>query len=446
MTRKRYTGRFKAGQRGLQVRNNGQSQVVVGRQLSVMFLSRRLTSDDRRPNWEVTETATVKLARGRQARVAGGHPWVYGTEVFDIAGNFNPGDIVDVVDYRGKFLGRGYINPASQILVRILTRNREEEINRDFFRRRIKTAWEYRQKVVKNTNACRVVFAEADLLPALVVDKFGDYLAIQTLALGIDIHKETITGILEELINPAGMYERNDVSVRELEGLPLQAGFIGAGFETTVEINENGLNFEVDLAGGQKTGYFLDQRENRMALENLCAGARVLDCFCHTGTFSVYAARFGAREVLGIDISGPALEVAARNAARNGVDRVCTFREGNSFDELRAFDRAGERFDLVVLDPPAFTKSKKALEGAIRGYKEINLRSFKILQPGGFLVTCSCSYHMSEGLFLEVINEAALDAGRVARAVEVRRQARDHPMLLASPETHYLKCVILQAL
>lgn len=394
----------------------------------------------------MTDTATVKLARGRQARVAVGHPWVYRTEVEKIEGDFTPGDIVEVADPRGRFLGRGYINPASQILVRILTRDREEKIDREFFRRRIKAAWDYRQRVVKNTNACRVVFSEADYLPALVVDKFGDYLAVQTLALGIDAHRETIIDILQEVISPRGMYERNDVSVRELEGLPLRAGFIGPEFDPRVEIVENGLSFEVDLAGGQKTGYFLDQRENRLALEDLCRGARVLDCFCHTGTFTTYAARFGAAEVLGIDISGPALEVAARNTARNGFENVCRFREANSFDELRAYDRDGEKFDLVILDPPAFTKSKKSLEGAIRGYKEINLRGLKILRPGGFLVTCSCSYHMSQELFLEVVNQAALDAGRPTRLVEVRRQARDHPMLLAAPETYYLKCLILQAL
>lgn len=392
----------------------------------------------------MTVTATIKLARGRHPRVAGGHSWVYRTEVGNIEGDFSPGDIVEVLDFRGKFLGKGYINPASQILVRILTRNREEEINSDFFQRRIKSAWEYRQKVVKDTNACRVVFAEADFLPALVVDKFGDYLVMQTLALGIDIHKDTIAEVLNHLIRPAGIYERNDVSVRQLEGLPLKTGFIGDKFNTMVEIKENGRLFEVDLAGGQKTGYFLDQRENRMALESLCKGARVLDCFCHTGTFSVYAAGYGASEVLGIDISGAALEVAGRNAARNGVENICSFREGNSFDELRAMERAGEKFDAVVLDPPAFTKSKKALEGAARGYKEINLRAFKMIRPGGFLLTCSCSYHMSEDLFMEVINEAAMDAGRMARVVEVRRQARDHPMLAASPETYYLKCVILQ--
>lgn len=353
---------------------------------------------------------------------------------------------MEVLDSRGRFLGKGFINPASQIMVRIMTRDRDEEIDRDFFRKRIKSAWEYRKKVVQNSNACRVVFAEADFLPALVVDKFGDYLVLQTLALGIDVHKETIAGLLRELIEPAGIYERNDVHVRELEGLPLKSGFMGGEFNTLVEIKENGNVFEVDLAGGQKTGYFLDQRENRMALEHLSRAARVLDCFCHTGTFSVYAAVFGAAEVIGIDISAAALEAARRNAARNAVAHLCGFREANSFDELRSMEKSGEKFDVVILDPPAFTKSKKALEGAVRGYKEINLRALKILRPGGFLLTCSCSFHMSEGLFMEVINDAALDAGKSVRVVEVRRQARDHPMLLASPETYYLKCVILQVL
>ncbi|MFZ5643374.1 MAG: class I SAM-dependent rRNA methyltransferase [Bacillota bacterium] len=394
----------------------------------------------------MAKTATVKLDRGRHKRVAGGHPWVYRTEVSDIEGSYTPGDIVEVVDFRGRFIGKGYINPLSQIFVRIMTRSRDEEINRDFLYRRIKSAWEYRKKTIRNTNAFRVIFSEADFLPALVVDKFGEYLVVQTLALGIDKYKDTIVEILRELISPAGIYERNDVSVRELEGLPLQAGFIGEEFNTVVEIKENGRLFEVDLAGGQKTGYFLDQRENRMALESLSKGARVLDCFCHTGTFSVYAAGFGAKEVLGIDISAPALEMAAKNSERNGFGHLCNFREGNSFDELRAMEKSGEKFDLVILDPPAFTKSKKAIEGAIRGYKEINLRGMKILNHGGFLVTCSCSFHMSEGLFMEVINDAARDAGRPVRLVEVRRQARDHPMLLGSPETYYLKCLIMQVL
>lgn len=378
--------------------------------------------------------------------MTGGHPWIYRTEVAGIEGDINPGDIVEVLDYRGRFVGRGYINPASQIMVRIMTRNRDEAIDHSFFRRRIKAALDYRKKVVRNTNAYRVVFTEADFIPGLVVDRFGDYLALQTLTLGIDRHRETIVDVLRELVSPAGIYERNDVNVRELEGLPLRTGFIGDEFNTVVEIVENGRFFEVDLAGGQKTGYFLDQRENRMALEYLCGGTRVLDCFCHTGTFSIYSAGFGAREVLGIDISGAALSMASKNAVRNGVEGICAFREGNSFDELRAMERAGEKFDMIILDPPAFTKSKRALEGAVRGYKEINLRAMKLLNPGGFLITCSCSYHMSEGLFIEVINDAALDAGRLARMAEVRRQAKDHPMLAASPETYYLKCVILQVL
>lgn len=386
----------------------------------------------------------VILVQGRQKRVAGGHPWVYQTEVAEIKGDYQPGDIVEVLDFRGRWLGRGYINPASQILIRIMTRDREEQIDENFFRRRIRSAWDYRRRVVRDTDAFRVIFGEADFLPALIVDKFGDYLSVQTLALGIDIHKEIIVKILQEVIQPQGMYERNDVSVRALEGLALQTGFIGTPFDPVVQIHENGLTFQVDLAGGQKTGYFLDQRENRMTLAGLVREARVLDCFCHTGTFALYAAKYGARSVLGIDIAAPAVEMARVNAALNACTDCCTFREGNSFDELRNMEKSGEKFDVIVLDPPAFTKSRKALKGAIRGYKEINLRGMKLLPPGGFLITCSCSYHMTEDLFLEVIMEAARDVGRQLRLVELRRQAKDHPMLLAAPETHYLKCVVLQ--
>lgn len=388
--------------------------------------------------------AVVKLAGNMRHRAISGHPWVYGTEVDNITGDFEPGDIVEVNDPKGKFLGRGYINPASQILVRILTRDRTEEINSDFFAKRIRAALDYRRRVVSGTDSYRLIFAEADFLPALIVDKFGDYLVIQTLALGIDKYKDEIAGILDELLNPAGIYERNDAAVRELEGLPLKAGFLKGPFDPLVEINENGMVFLADLAGGQKTGYFLDQRENRMALRGIAEGARVLDCFCHTGTFSVYAARYGAREVNGIDIAAPALALAEKNASKNGFSGVCTFREGNAFDELRTLERNKEKYDLIILDPPAFTKSRRALGGAVRGYKEINLRAMKLLPPGGFLVTCTCSYHMSESSFLDVINDAANDANRRLRLVELRRQSRDHPMLLASAETHYLKCAYLQ--
>lgn len=388
--------------------------------------------------------AVVKLAGNMRHRVSLGHPWVYGTEVEDITGHFEPGDIVEVIDPKGKFLGRGYINPASQILVRILTRDRNEEINRAFFVSRIKAALDYRRRVVRGTDSYRLIFGEADFLPALIVDKFGGYLSVQTLALGIDKYKDEITAILDELLSPAGIYERNDVAVRELEGLPLKTGFLKGPFDPLIEINENGMVFLVDLAGGQKTGYFLDQRENRMALRGIAEDARVLDCFCHTGTFSIYAARYGAREVNGIDIAAPALALAEKNAARNGLGGICSFREGNAFDELRALERNKEKYDLIVLDPPAFTKSRRALEGAVRGYKEINLRAMKLLPPGGFLVTCTCSYHMGESRFLEVITDAAQDAGRQLRLVDLRRQSRDHPVLLASAETHYLKCAYFQ--
>lgn len=388
--------------------------------------------------------AVVKLAGNMRHRAVSGHPWVYRTEVDNITGDYEPGDIVEVIDPKGKFLGRGYINPASQILVRILTRDRTEEINIDFFAKRIRAALDYRRRVVSGTDSYRLIFAEADFLPALVVDKFGDYLVIQTLALGIDKYKDEIAGILDDLLKPAGIYERNDAAVRKLEGLPLKAGFLKGPFDPLVEINENGMVFQVDLAGGQKTGYFLDQRENRMALRGIAEGARVLDCFCHTGTFSVYAARYGAKEVKGIDIAAPALDLAEKNASKNGFSGICTFREGNAFDELRSLERNKEKYDLIILDPPAFTKSRRALEGAVRGYKEINLRAMKLLPPGGFLVTCTCSYHMSESSFLDVINDAANDANRRLRLVELRRQSRDHPMLLASAETHYLKCAYLQ--
>lgn len=388
--------------------------------------------------------AVVKLAKNMRHRVSRGHPWVYATEVEDITGHYEPGDIVEVVDTKSKFLGRGYINPASQILVRILTRDSAEEINSTFFENRIRAALDYRRRVVAGTDAYRLIFAEADFLPALIVDKFGDYLVVQTLALGIDKYKDEITGILDDLLSPAGIYERNDAAVRELEGLPLKTGFLKGPFDPLIEINENGMVFWVDLAGGQKTGYFLDQRENRIALRGIAEGARVLDCFCHTGTFSVYAARYSAREVIGIDIAAPALALAEKNAAKNGCGGICAFREGNAFDELRSLEKNKEKYDIIILDPPAFTKSRHALEGAVRGYKEINLRAMKLLPRGGFLVTCTCSYHMSESRFLEVIMEAALDAGRQLRLVELRRQSRDHPVLLASPETHYLKCAYFQ--
>ncbi|PRR69935.1 class I SAM-dependent rRNA methyltransferase [Neomoorella humiferrea] len=390
--------------------------------------------------------ARVQLRRGEEGRLQRGHPWVYRTEIASIHGTYTPGDIVAVEDYRGRFIGRGYINPASMITVRILTNDRDEKIDKVFWRRRLTAAVDYRRRVLAGagTDAYRVVFGEADFLPGLIVDKFGPYLVVQTLALGIDRFKETLVEILDELLQPEGIYERNDAPVRELEGLELRSGFLKGPFDPQVIIQENGLKFYVDLAAGQKTGYFLDQRENRAALQSLVKGARVLDCFCHTGGFSVHAAHYGAREVLGLDISPEAIAMARRNAVLNGFGNLCSFEEANVFDALREFERRKERFDVVILDPPAFVKARKALEGAIRGYKEINLRAMKLLSPGGFLVTCSCSYHMPEDLFLEVIQSAAMDARRRLRLLARRGQALDHPVLLGYDESRYLKCLLLE--
>lgn len=389
--------------------------------------------------------AKVIIEKGKQKRVESGHPWVFKNEVSDIQGDYNPGDIVDVYNFKDRFIGRGYINPKSQILVRIMTRDIDEKIDEEFFRRRITDAWEYRKKVT-DTNSCRVIFAEADFLPALIVDKFGDYLVIQTLALGIDIWKDTIVKILNEVIHPKGIYERNDVHVRELEGLQMEKGFLSEPFDTMVKIVENGINFYVDIENGQKTGYFLDQKENRASIKGIVQGAKVLDCFCHTGSFALHSGFYGAKEVLGIDISEHAVEFARKNAMLNNLQDVCKFEVADVFDRLREFEESGEKFDVVILDPPAFAKSQSALKGATRGYKEINLRAMKILKKGGFLVTSSCSQHMTPDLFLKVIHDAAWDAKKTLRQVEYRTQGKDHPILWSSSETYYLKFLILQVI
>lgn len=389
--------------------------------------------------------AVVHLARGRSRRILAGHPWVFQTEVEAVKGHAEPGDIVDVVDHRGKFLARGYINPASQILVRVLTTH-EETVDAAFLRRRLERAWAYRQRLLPGADACRVVFGEADFLPGLIVDKFGPVLVVQTLALGIDRWRDQLVEMLLDLLQPEGIYERNDARVRELEGLPLRSGVIWGSVPDRVTIRENGLQVHVDVIGGQKTGYFLDQRENRAAIRPLCEGARVLDAFCHTGGFSLNACAGGAREVLALDISEEALAVAGENAALNGFTDRITTRSGNAFDLLRELQQVHEQFDVVVLDPPAFAKNKAALEGAARGYKEINLRALKLLPPGGFLVTCSCSYHMDAALFRAVVEDAAVDAHRRLRLLAQRAQGVDHPILVGYDESHYLKCLIYEVI
>lgn len=388
--------------------------------------------------------ARVILKKGEEVRIQMGHPWVFGNEVKNIDGAFEPADIVDVYDFKNRFLGRGYINPQSKILVRLLTRE-HEEINKELFRKKILQAWEYRKKLV-DTSSCRVIFGEADFLPALIVDKFGDYLSIQTLSLGIEKYKDIIVDLLEEIIEPKGIYERNDVKIREKEGLEQKKGFIKGPFDTNVIITENEVKMMVDIENGQKTGYFLDQRENRAALKPFVKGARVLDTFTHTGGFALHAAYYGAEEVTAVDISEHAIEYVKRNAEINGLQDKVKGVVGNVFDVLKEYQVANEKFDVVILDPPAFCKTKSALEGAYRGYKDINLRGMKILKPGGFLVTCSCSHYMYPGLFMEMIQDAAMDARKIVRQVEFRTQAKDHPVLYGSDESMYLKCVIMQVI
>lgn len=389
--------------------------------------------------------AKVILSRNRSKRIEHGHPWVFKTEIETVEGDFNPGDIVDVVNSKGKFLGRGYINPKSQIVVRFLTENKDEVIDREFFKKRILAALKYRQSLEFH-GSFRVVYGESDFLPALIVDKFEDILVIQTLALGMDRFKPVIVDVLNEIFNPRGIYERNDVPVRELEGLPQQKGFLYGKFDPIVIIEENGLKFYVDVEKGQKTGFFLDQKENRHAMAPLVKGADVLECFCYTGAFALCAARFGAKNVLAYDVSAEAIEYANKNAEINNLSHICRFAEGNAFDVLRRFYDEGRKFDVVILDPPAFAKNKFALENAVRGYKEINLRGLKLLKPGGYLITSSCSHHVSEALFREIIESAAFDARLRLRLVESRTQAKDHPILMPAEETRYLKFLILQVL
>jgi len=342
-------------------------------------------------------------------------------------------------------VGRGYVNTRSQIVARILTRDKQESINDEFFFTRIKQAWHYRQRLGYTEN-CRLIFGEADFLPALVIDKFNDYFVLQTLALGIDKWKPTIVSALNKIFKPKGIYERNDVPVRELEGLQQQKGFLSEPFDTNIVIQENGLRFHVDLQNGQKTGYFLDQQDNRRSIKSIVQDADVLGAFCYTGTFELHAGHYGAKSVLGIDISESAVEQATRNAILNQLEKTCRFQSVNAFDALKLWAKEGKQYDVVMLDPPAFTKSRETIEKAITGYKEINLRGMKLVKKGGFLVTCSCTNLVNPELFLEIIQMAAKDARRTLRQVSYRAQSSDHPIVWGIDNTHYLKFLIVQVL
>lgn len=378
-------------------------------------------------------------------RVANGHPWIFANELGDSDGDYQPGDIVDVFSYNGSFVGKGYVNPASQIRIRLLTRERNEEINNDFFYKRLLQAWEYRKQIGYVEN-CRLIFGEADEMPALIIDKFNDYFVLQTLSLGMDKWKPAIVDAIQKIFSPKGIYERNDVPVRELEGLTQQKGFLSEPFDTNIIINENGLKFHVDILNGQKTGYFLDQQDNRRYIKDIVKDANVLEAFCYTGTFSLHAAHYGAKSVLGLDISETAVNTAKRNASLNGYENICKFEAVNAFDVLKQWVKEGKRYDVVMLDPPAFTKSRENIQKAITGYKEINLRGMKLTKPGGFMVTASCTNLVDPELFLKTIDMAAKDAKRKLRQVTWQTQASDHPILWHVPNTQYLKFLIVQVL
>jgi 23S rRNA (cytosine1962-C5)-methyltransferase len=377
-----------------------------------------------------------------QDRIQRGHPWIFANQIVRDEGTYEPGDIVQVFDARNRPLGQGYINPASLIRVRLLTPQVDVRVNKEFIAGRVQRAWEYRQRMGYR-GSCRVVFGDAHFLPGLVVDKFNDVLSVQFLTLGMERWREVVLETLASVIGPQGIYLRNDVPIREKEGLSLEKGPHGKAFKTDLLIDENGLKLHVDVAEGQKTGHFLDQVQNHAAMRGISQGQRVLDCFTHTGGFGLHAAYYGAKTVLGLDISEDAVAQATRNAEVNGL-KECRFAVANVFDHLTEMSRKGEQWDVIVLDPPAFAKSRGAIDNAYRGYKEINLRALKCIPSGGFLVTCSCSQHMTPDLFRKMVAEAARDAGRRLREVYCGAQPPDHPILWGVPETHYLKCLMLE--
>jgi 23S rRNA (cytosine1962-C5)-methyltransferase len=382
----------------------------------------------------------VRVNRKAAGRIASGHPWIFGDDIGDRDGA-QPGTAVKVADSRGQPLGVAHYSSASQIALRMLSR-KVEPIDRDFFMRRLRAAEEYRRRVVHNSEAYRVVHAEADLLPALIVDRYRDYLVMQTLDQGMDAAKDEIAACLQEIFQPHGIVLRNDASVRLKEQLPIETSTLSGEVPESVTVRMDGLTLRADLLRGQKTGIFLDQRENYLAAARYGRGGKALDCFTSTGGFALHlAARCEAVEA--VDSSAPALATARANAAANSIDNV-EFRQSDAFELLAGYAAAHRQFAMVVLDPPAFAKSRRNLDAAATGYKEINLRALRLLEPGGVLVTCSCSHHVSEAMLLELVAEASLDAGRTLRVLERRTQSQDHPILLTVPETHYLKCLILE--
>lgn len=392
--------------------------------------------------------AVVTLKKGEGRLLKAGGMWVFDNEIASIMGSFLNGDVVLVRDFDGYPLGKGFINTNSRITVRLLTRDENQKIDDAFLEMRVRDAWEYRKKVT-DTGSCRLIFGEADFLPGLVVDKFSDVLVVQSLALGIDGLKLKILDLLKKVlaedgIQIRGVFERSDAKVRRQEGMELYKGFIGPEFPTLIEIEENGVKYQVDIRDGQKTGFFLDQKYNRLAIQKLCKDAKVLDCFTHTGSFALNAGIAGARQVTGVDASQLAVDQASANAELNGLENTVKFICEDVFELLPRLEQQEEKYDVVILDPPAFTKSRSSVKNAVKGYREINLRAMKLVKDGGFLATCSCSHFMTYELFTKTIGQAARSAHKRLRQVEYRTQAPDHPILWASDESYYLKFYIFQ--
>lgn len=390
----------------------------------------------------------VTLKKGEGRTIKSGGAWIFDNEIDTITGRFKNGDLVTVHDFDGYPMGSGFINQNSKIRIRMMTRKADQEIDHAFLTMRVKNAWDYRKTTV-DTSSCRIIFGEADFLPGLVIDKYEDVLVVECLALGMEAFKEEIVMILRELlakdgITVRGVYERSDANERTKEGLPKVKGFIGEEFDTTVEIVENGVHYLVDVANGQKTGFFLDQKYNRLAMQRICKGKKVLDCFTHMGTFALNAGIAGASDVTGLDISEYAVSQAESNARLNGLQNTVHFRCANVLDELPKLAAAGEKYDVVILDPPAFTKSREATKNAIKGYREINMKGLKLVKDGGYFATCSCSHFMTQELLAKTVKEAAKATHKRLRQVEFRTQAPDHPILWAADESYYLKFFIFQ--
>ena len=389
---------------------------------------------------------TLKKGEGRTIKVGG--LWIFDNEIDTITGSFKNGEIVNVRDFDGYPMGRGYINQNSKIRIRLMTRHIDQSIDEEFLRMRVQNAWDYRKTTV-DTSSCRIIFGDADFLPGLVVDKYEDVLVVQCLALGMEAFKLTIVDLLKEILKAddiriRGVYERSDANERTKEGLTKVKGFIGDEFDTSVEIQENGVRYLVDVVNGQKTGFFLDQKYNRLAMQRICKGKKVLDCFTHMGTFALNAGLAGATDVTGLDISEYAIQQAQENAKRNHLEQTVHFRCANVLDELPGLAQEGEKYDVVILDPPAFTKSREATKNAIKGYREINMKGLKLVKDGGYLATCSCSHFMTQELLAKTIQEAARSAHKRLRQVEFRTQSPDHPILWAADESYYLKFFIFQ--